>query len=112
MAKAIRTGVSVLAFNSTSTSSSATNPTTPAAGVFVGQVLALMINVKFSAVRVLPTGLGALVLNSGPASGKTVNQVLADANAALGCGTLPSYVTSISQLNDVVDSINNMFDIP
>ena len=59
-----------------------------------------------------PTGLGALTLNSGPANGKTVNQVLADANKALGCGTLPSYVTSISQLNNVVDSINNMFDIP
>jgi hypothetical protein len=88
----------------------ATNPTTSAAGVFGGQVLALRLNVSMSNVGALPAGLGNFVLTSGPAAGKTVNQVLADANAALGCGTLPSYVTSISGLNDIVDSINNMFD--
>jgi hypothetical protein len=88
----------------------ATNPTNSAAGVFGGQVLALRLNVSMSNVGALPAGLGNFVLTSGPAAGKTVNQVLADANAALGCGTLPSYVTSISGLNDIVDSINNMFD--
>ena len=90
--------------------SNATNPTTSAAGVFAGQVLALKLNVAMSNIGALPAGLGNFVLTSGPAAGKTVNQVLADANAALGCGTLPSYVSSISELNDIVDSINNMFD--
>jgi hypothetical protein len=73
--------------------------------VFAGQVLALQLN-----VTILGGGLGSFVLPSGPAAGKTVAQVLADANAALGCGTLPSYVSSISDLNDIVDSINEMFD--
>jgi uncharacterized repeat protein (TIGR01451 family) len=78
--------------------------------VFAGQVLALTLNVKFSNLGLLIPGLGSFVLPSGPAAGKTVNQVLADANKALaGCG-LPSYVTSISQLNDVVTSINELFD--
>ena len=89
---------------------SATNPTTSAAGVFAGQVLALQLNVDFSNAGKLPSGLGSFVLTSGAAKGKTVAQVLADANKALGCGTLPSYVSSISDLNDIVDSINEMFD--
>ena len=83
---------------------SATNPTAKT-NVFAGQVLALQLN-----VTILGGGLGSFVLPSGPAAGKTVAQVLADANAALGCGTLPSYVSSISDLNDIVDSINEMFD--
>ena len=62
--------------------------------------------------QVLSSG-GALlsfVITSGPATGKTVGQVLVDANKALGGCGLPSYVTSISQLNDVVTSINEKFD--
>ena len=35
---------------------------------------------------------------------------LADADKALGGCGLPSYVTSISQLNDIVASINEKFD--
>jgi len=87
---------------------SATNPTTSSAGVFAGQVLALTLN-----TQVLSSGssLLGLVLTSGAAAGKTVGQVLADANKALGGCGLPSYVTSISQLNDIVDSINQMFDM-
>jgi hypothetical protein len=42
--------------------------------------------------------------------GKTVAQVLADAEAALGGGTLPSYVTSIAQLSGIVDNLNNSYD--
>jgi hypothetical protein len=78
--------------------------------VFSGQVLALALNVKCSSSGFLAPGLGSFVLTSGPAAGKTVDQVLADANKALGGGGLPSYVTSISDLNDIVDSINEMFD--
>jgi hypothetical protein len=89
---------------------SATNPTSSAAGVFAGQVLALQLNVTLSAAGNLPPGLGDFVLTSGPAATKTVSQVLADANKALGGCGLPSYASSISALNDIVDSINNMFD--
>jgi hypothetical protein len=42
-------------------------------------------------------------------AGKTVQQVLTAANTALGGGSLPSGV-SISDLNSVVDAINNNFD--
>ena len=86
---------------------SATNPTTSAAGVFAGQVLALQLN-----LTILPSGgsLGSFVLTTGPAAGKTVAQVLADADKALGGCGLPGYVSSISQLNDVVTSINEKFD--
>ena len=77
------------------------------AGVFAGQVLALTLN-----TQVLSSGSSLLsfVMPSGPAAGKTVATILADADKALGGCGLPSYVTSISQLNDVVDSINEMFD--
>ncbi len=86
---------------------SATNPTTSAAGVFAGQVLALQLN-----LTILPSGgaLGSFVLTTGPAAGQTVAQVLADADKALGGCGLPGYVSSISQLNDVVTSINEKFD--
>jgi len=89
---------------------SATNPTTSAAGVFAGQVLALQISTSFSNAGKLPTGLGGYVLTTGPATGKTVATVLADANKALGGCGLPSYVSNISDLNFVVDQINNLFD--
>jgi len=86
---------------------SATDPTTSAAGVFAGQVLALQLNVQFSNLGLLPPGLGGYIV---PSVNKSVSQILTDANAALGCGTLPAYVTSISDLNDIVDSINEKFD--
>jgi hypothetical protein len=89
---------------------SAVNPTSSAAGVFAGQVLALQLNVDFSSAGVYRIGLGTLKLQSGPLAGWTVSQVLTAANIALGGGALPAGVTSISQLNDIVDSINQSFD--
>jgi len=88
-------------------SASATNPTSTSAGVFAGQVLALTLN-----TQVLPSGGSLLnfVITAGPATGKTVAVLLADADKALGGCGLPSYVTSISELSDAVDSINNLFD--
>lgn len=77
--------------------------------VLAGQVLALQLNVSCSAAGVLTPGLGGFVLPSGPAAGKTVAQVLADANKALGAGGLTSYAATISDLNDIVTSINEMF---
>lgn len=83
---------------------SASNPLSTSAGVFAGQVLALKLNVTFYSV-------GSLVLTGTGTSmdGKTVNQILAAANIALGGGALPAGFT-YSTLNDLVDKINNGFD--
>lgn len=90
------------------------NPLTTPAGVFAGQVLALQLNVDFSAAGKLgPTAIGTLqFLNTGNANldGKTVADVLADANKVLGGGALPSYVTSVSDFNDLVTDLNEGFD--
>ena len=90
---------------------SAVDPLGSAAGVFGGQVLALRLSVDFSNAGIRKPGLGSLTVISGPLSGYTVNQVLALANAVLGGSTsaLPAGVT-ISQVNEVVDAINNNFD--
>jgi hypothetical protein len=94
------------------------NPTTSPAGVFAGQVLALQLNVSFSG-PVFPAGLASVTLTSGPAAGLTVGQVLGLANRALGGCLTPADIalltsrgiTTISQLNDIVDSINESFDV-
>lgn len=85
--------------------------------VFVGQVLALQLNVLASDKGVAPLvpGLKNVVLPTSFAgvtlpANYTIGQVLADANKALGGGGLPSYASSISALNNVVDAINNLFD--
>lgn len=89
---------------------SATNPTTSAAGVFAGQVLAAKLSVSFSAAGVTAPGLGSLKVAAGyPLAGQTVSQVLALAEQALGGGALPSGVT-FSALNDVMTRINENFD--
>ena len=84
--------------------SSATDPTTSAAGVFAGQVLALQLNVDLEHYgSVVISGTGTTF------DGKTVADVLAAANIALGGGPLPAGFT-ISSLNDLVDSLNQKFD--
>jgi hypothetical protein len=84
--------------------SSATNPTSSAAGVFAGQVLALQLNVDLEHYgSVVISGTGTTF------DGKTVADVLAAANIALGGGPLPTGFT-ISSLNDLVDSLNQKFD--
>lgn len=80
--------------------------------VFAGQVLALQLNVDFSTAGITKKGLGSLKY-IGPGKsyfqGKTVSAILALANSVLGGGSLPSGV-SISDINTVVDNINNNFD--
>lgn len=87
-----------------------TNVTTSAAGVFAGQVLALQLSVDFSAAGKTRTGLGGLFVVSGKLAGRTVNEVLAMANAVIGgnLSALPVGV-SLTDLNGIVDSINNNF---
>jgi len=89
---------------------SAVNPTRSAAGNFAAQVLALRLAVDYSAAGALRTGLGNLVMVSGPFANQTVNQILATANAVLGgsSSALPSGMT-VSQLNSIVESLNLNF---
>jgi len=74
-------------------------------------VLALSINAAFSAAGIFHSGLANLIVQSGKMRGQTVGQVLSTANLVLGGQTsaLPAGMT-ISDLNDVVDAINNNFD--
>lgn len=89
---------------------SATNPTTSAAGVLAGQVLAATLSVRFSNAGVTATGLKDLRIAQGNLlAGQTVEQALALANKALGGGGLPPGV-SFSALNDVMTRINENFD--
>jgi hypothetical protein len=88
---------------------SANNPTSSKGGVFAGQVLALQLNVDFSAALKTRAGLGALVLTKGALKGQTVAQVLTLANSALGGGALPAGM-SISDLSDIVSKINDNYD--
>ena len=87
----------------------ALNPTSSKGGVFAGQVLALQLNVDFSAAMKTRSGLGALVLTKGALKGQTVAQVLTLANSALGGGALPAGM-SISDLSDIVSKINDNYD--
>src|SRR5258708_29803413 len=90
-----------------------TDPTSTSAGVFGGQVLALQINNDFSAAGVIGTkSIGGLfVCNTvfTAINGKTISQVLALANTALGNSGSPSGMT-VSDLETIVDELNLAFD--
>ncbi len=95
-----------------------TNPTSTEAGVFAGQVVSLAISLGFSDAGVPGFGdLGSLYIPTGvhtpygAFAGYTVNEVFAIANIVLGgdMTALPDGI-SVSDLNDVVDAINNNFD--
>jgi hypothetical protein len=87
----------------------ATNPTTSAAGVLAGQVLALELSVDFSNKGITAFGLANLHVVSGPLAGATVAQVLTLANSVLGGAPPPTGLT-ISDINNAVDAINKNFD--
>jgi hypothetical protein len=91
----------------------ATNPLTTAGGVFAGQVLALQINVAMSAAGKIPNGpIGDLEIcnTGGSLDGKSISDVLADANFVLGGGALGPDYASISDLNNLVTLLNQAFD--
>lgn len=77
--------------------------------VLAGQVLALRLNVDFSAAGLTRVGVGALTVSSGELDGMTVNQVLALGNSVLGGGSLP-YGLTLSELNSVITKINENFN--
>ncbi len=90
------------------------NPTSSSAGVFGGQVLALQINVDFSArgaVGGTDVPVGDLILKDvDPAlDGRSIAEVLSLAKTVLGGGSLPDG-TSYSSLNDAVTKLNEAFD--
>ena len=89
------------------------NPTgDTGAGVLAGQTMALKLNVDFSNAGFTASGLANLKVAAGnKLAGYTVAQVLMLANKVMGGspGVLPSGC-SISDLNDLVDRINNNFD--
>jgi hypothetical protein len=90
------------------------DPASSSSGVFGGQVLALQLNVDFSAAG-LPHGddqvIGDLHLcNTGTSlDGMTISQILVVANQVLGGGSLPSGFT-VATLNDLVTDLNESFD--
>lgn len=78
--------------------------------VLAGQVVALTLNAAFSNAGYLGKTtypLGNLIIASGVFEGKTVNQLLAIANNALGGGNT-GY--PLSAINDAVAAINENFD--
>ena len=90
------------------------NPTSSSAGVFGGQVLALRLNVGFSAAGVTQGAggpLGSLKLTATGTSldGLTVDQLLAVCETALGGGALPADYT-IANLNELATNLNEAFD--
>lgn len=89
---------------------SATNPTSSSAGNFAAQLLALRLAVDFSAAGVTKTGMGALVMQSGPLAGMTVDAILAMSNTVIGGATsaLPSGM-SMSTLSGILKSLNMNF---
>jgi hypothetical protein len=85
------------------------NPTSSKGGVFAGNVLALQLNVDFSASGKTRTGFGELRLARGELAGSTVAEVLTLANQVLGTGSgLPAGL-SLNELNAIVASINSNF---
>jgi hypothetical protein len=89
---------------------------------------ALTLNIRFNAAGIngTHTNLGSLTLcnlaggsvigswtltaaQAAGLNGKTISQVLADANNALGGNGLPSYVGSFGDLNQLVGTLNDSF---
>jgi len=64
--------------------------------------------VRFSAFSLTRAGLGQMHVVTGKLAGKTVNEVLALANAVLGGGALPTGLT-YDNIEDVVERINKNF---
>lgn len=95
----------------------AVNPVAPtSAGALAGHVLTLQLNVDFSAAGITPNEGGPfgslkVCTSDNPAvAGQTISQVLAAANQALGGGALPYGMSSYSELNGLLTSLNESFD--
>lgn len=92
------------------------NPTTTSSGSLGGETLALKLNVDFSGkVPEMPAGFGNLIYYNTPKNGvdsldgKTVSEILAVANTALGGGALPDGY-SYEDLAGLVQKLNGSFE--
>jgi hypothetical protein len=96
------------------------NATSTDGGSLPKQVAALWLNVVFNDGGLLggtlnsTTPFGDLVLDNytgaaAAVNGKSIRQVLAEANLALGTGVLPSYAATWDDLNDLVTDLNQSF---
>jgi hypothetical protein len=87
------------------------NPLITEAGAFAGEVVALKINLDFSAAKILPPGLNKLKIAPGnKLAGRNVGEILTLANQVLGgrLAALPDGCT-LEDLYHVVTSINGNF---
>ncbi|MBI2529429.1 MAG: DUF11 domain-containing protein [Candidatus Rokubacteria bacterium] len=84
------------------------NPTSPISSL-AGQVLALRLNVDFSAAGLTTMGFATLTVVEGELAGMTVNDVLALGNSVLGGGAVPPGL-KLSELTQVIRLINSNFD--
>jgi hypothetical protein len=81
-------------------------------GSLAGEVLALELNVRFSAYCLTRCGLGSLHLASGKLAGWTVDQVLAAGNRALGgdpLSSISSLLNNYDDLDEIIGRINKNF---
>jgi hypothetical protein len=92
------------------------NPEDTSAGSLGGETLALKFNVDFSGkVPDMPTGFGDLIYYNTPKdgvdslNGKTISEILAVANIALGGGALPDGY-SYEDLASLVQKLNGAFE--
>jgi hypothetical protein len=92
-------------------SHSDTNPTGSAAGSFAGDVLALRLNIDYSAAGITGVGLANRTVVQGPLWGYTVQEVMDLANAVLGGQTwqLPRGM-GVSDLDAIVANINSNYE--
>ncbi|MCE5239351.1 MSCRAMM family adhesin SdrC [bacterium] len=79
------------------------------AGVLAGQVVAMKLNVDFSANGFTAPGLGALKIQSGAYAGWTVSQLLGLAQAVLG-GDTSGLLGSVADLNSACTAVNEAFN--
>ncbi len=90
------------------------NPAKTSAGVFGGQLTALKLSIAFSDAGRLPQRsalrLGDLVMTNGACAGLTAREILNRGERALSGVSLSGACSTIAELNNAADLINNNFD--
>jgi hypothetical protein len=88
------------------------NQTSSSSGQFGGQALALKLNIALSDKGVTNSGFGDLYYCDATSSlnGKTVRQILAVKETALGGGALPSGYTSYATIAELAANLDLSFD--
>jgi len=88
-----------------------TDPPSTSAGILGGQLVAALMNYHYNLAGYLGTNqeynLGELIINSGPFEGKTVAELLAIANNAIGGGVTPY---TYSEISNALTQLNENFN--